>query len=93
MANDPLRRHLIVFNFLMVCMTAALVSEAADDGIPFVGRVERLHSDIDALVPIDATIEVLAMGFKWSEGPVWIPNRDGGLPPQSLLFSDIPNNR
>ena len=54
---------------------------------------DRLHSDIDALIPEDATIEVLAMGFTWSEGPVWIPDADGGLPPHSLLFSDIPNNR
>ena len=60
---------------------------------PRVGNIGRLHSDIDALIPEDATIEVLAMGFTWSEGPVWIPDADGGLPPHSLLFSDIPNNR
>ena len=26
---------------------------------PVVGSVERLHSDLDALIPVDATIEVL----------------------------------
>ncbi|WP_318308595.1 SMP-30/gluconolactonase/LRE family protein [Flagellimonas crocea] len=31
-------------------------------------------------------IEVLAEGFKWSEGPVWV--REGGF----LLFSDAPQN-
>lgn len=67
--------------------------QAGDNMFPIVGSVERLHSDLDALVPIDATIEVLAMGFQWSEGPVWVQNGDGGLPSQSLLFSDIPNNR
>ena len=74
-------------------MTSIFASQAAADGLPTVGSVERLHPDIDALISPNATIEVLAKGFKWSEGPVWIPDGDGGLPSQSLLFSDIPNNR
>ena len=74
-------------------MTSIFASQAAADGLPTVGSVERLHPDIDALISPNATIKVLAKGFKWSEGPVWIPDGDGGLPSQSLLFSDIPNNR
>ena len=74
-------------------MTSISASQAAADGLSTVGSVERLHPDIDALISPNATIEVLAKGFKWSEGPVWIPDGDGGLPSQSLLFSDIPNNR
>ncbi len=42
---------------------------------------------IDSLIPSDAVIEVLANGFDWAEGPVWI--EDG----EYLLFSDIPPNR
>ena len=34
----------------------------------------------------NAKIEVLAEGFIWSEGPVWV--KDGGF----LLFSDAPQN-
>ncbi len=34
----------------------------------------------------DAEIEVLAEGFTWSEGPVWV--KEGGF----LLFSDVPQN-
>ena len=74
-------------------MTSISASQSAAGELPTVGSVERLHPDIDALISPSASIEVLAKGFKWSEGPVWIPNGDGGLPPQSLLFSDIPNNR
>jgi gluconolactonase len=44
-------------------------------------------------VPKDAKIEVLASGFEWAEGPVWVRDDRGGLPAGSLLFSDIPNNR
>ncbi len=51
-----------------------------------IGRIERLDPRLDALVPRDAVIEVLATGFAWSEGPAW---RHGDA---SLLFSDIPNN-
>ena len=49
-------------------------------------RVERLDPALDRLIPPDATIEVLAEGFDWSEGPVWV--KDGGF----LLFSDVPRN-
>lgn len=55
---------------------------------PTMGRIVREDPKLDSLVPSDAKIEVLAMGFAWSEGPIWTPI-DGG----SLLFSDIPNNR
>ena len=39
--------------------------------------------------PVDragCTVEVLASGYDWSEGPVWV--KDGGF----LLFSDVPPN-
>jgi gluconolactonase len=50
------------------------------------GRIERLDPRLDRLLPKGAVIEVLADGFKWTEGPVWDRAR------QRLLFSDIPNN-
>jgi gluconolactonase len=63
------------------------------DLLPTVGSIERLDPRLDVLVPRDAPIEVLASGFEWAEGPVWIADDRGGLPPGSLLFSDIPRNR
>ena len=36
-----------------------------------IGRIERADPRLDRLVPRDAVIEVLAEGFRWSEGPVW----------------------
>ncbi len=41
----------------------------------------------DAIVPPGTAIEILAEGFDWSEGPVWM-SEDGGF----LLFSDVPRN-
>ena len=49
--------------------------------------IERLDPALDALVAADAAIEVLAGGYDWTEGPVWV--KDGGY----LLFSDIPPNQ
>lgn len=53
---------------------------------PTVGVVERLDPALDLLLPKDAQIELLADGFSWAEGPVWV--RNGSY----LLFSDIPKN-
>jgi gluconolactonase len=43
--------------------------------------------DLFTLIAPDARMEQLATGAIWSEGPVWI------AADQSLLWSDIPNNR
>jgi len=51
------------------------------------GSVERLSETINDLIPKDAKIEVLADGFTWTEGPLWVESG------QYLLFSDIPPNR
>jgi gluconolactonase len=51
------------------------------------GTIERLDPAFDKLIGKEAQLEVLAGGFAWVEGPVWVP-REGGY----LLFSDIPNN-
>lgn len=51
-----------------------------------IGHVERLDPALDDLLAEDALVEVLADGFDWSEGPVWVG--EGGY----LLFSDVPAN-
>jgi gluconolactonase len=38
-----------------------------------------------------STVEQLATGMRWAEGPVYFPGENGG--PGYLLLSDIPNNR
>ncbi len=72
---------------------AAVAAEPGPDLLPTVGSIERLDPRFDELVPPAAAIEVLATGFAWSEGPVWVANDAGGLPAGCLLFSDIPQNR
>jgi gluconolactonase len=47
--------------------------------------IERLDPAIDRIVPSTASLEKLATGFTWTEGPVWISSG-------YLLFADIPRN-
>jgi len=53
---------------------------------PDMPKIEKLHPALDRLIAPDAKIEILAQGYDWSEGPVWV--KDGGF----LLFSDVPQN-
>ena len=51
-----------------------------------IGTIERIDTALDKIISKDAKVEVIAEGFDWSEGPVWI--KSGNM----LLFSDIPKN-
>ena len=53
---------------------------------PTIGYLESLDPAFDEIVPPHTKIEVIAEGFEWSEGPVWVPEQ------QALLFSDVPRN-
>jgi gluconolactonase len=48
--------------------------------------VNRQSSALDAILPGDLTLEHLATGFQFTEGPVWVPSE------RSLLFSDPNDN-
>ncbi|MBX3436558.1 MAG: SMP-30/gluconolactonase/LRE family protein [Planctomycetaceae bacterium] len=75
---------------LLICVSA-LPSAAQDtQNFPVLGEVIRYEADFDKLIPPGAQIEVVASGFDWTEGPVWVPARGGE--PGYLLFSDIPRN-
>jgi gluconolactonase len=50
-------------------------------------EIQTWDPALNALIAPDARIEVLAGGFKWSEGPVWDKANN------AILFTDIPNNR
>ncbi len=68
--------------FLLLAIAAAQDTT----NFPVLGEIIRKDARLDTLIPRDARIEVVASGFQWSEGPVWV--KEGGY----LLFSDIPCN-
>lgn len=51
-----------------------------------IGKVHRYDRALDELLPVEAQIQVIAAGFEWTEGPVWVKS------PGYLLFCDIPRN-
>jgi gluconolactonase len=59
----------------------------AQKSYPTMGKIIYEDPAFEKLLPKDSKIEVLASGFEWSEGPVWV--KDGGY----LLFSDVPKNK
>ncbi len=73
-------------NTLLLLLWLGLLSAQDSTNFPTIGQVVRLDPALDSLIAPDARIEVLASGFEWAEGPVWI--KDG----EYLLFSDIPRN-
>jgi gluconolactonase len=48
-------------------------------------KVDRLDAAVDQIVPASATLEKIATGFTWTEGPIWIAN-------DYLLFAEITSN-
>ena len=81
------RLPLLCLALLLAIPTARAEEGGPADLLPSLGAIQRLDPRFDGLVPKDAVIEVLASGFEWAEGPVWV-KADG-----AVLFSDIPRNR
>ena len=52
-----------------------------------VGKIELFDPAANSLVDSNAVIDVIAKGFTWSEGPVWLAGK------KMLLFSDVPENK
>ena len=51
-----------------------------------IGSIEKFDPALDGIISANAKIEVIADGFEWSEGPLWIEKHN------MLLFSDVPMN-
>lgn len=80
---------LLAMIFVAACSQSTSYDQPKDKpaALRTIGKIERFSPEMDSLIPAGAVIEVLADGFDWSEGPVWIA--DG----EYLLFSDVPANK
>ena len=65
--------------------------ESAEESVAMkfqtIGEINRIDPIINNLIDPDAAIEILADGYEWTEGPVWVPQLNG------VLFCDIPPNK
>ena len=78
----------------LVGPSEAVFAQAHSKPYPTLGKIERLDPALDKLVPADAKMEMVASGFTWAEGPLWIKSTSAGATKASgyLLFCDIPRN-
>src|SRR5690554_324888 len=79
-----MKSHLV--SFLFFAIAAGMISGCRPSTQQTVGSIQRVDARLDELLPEGAQMEVLAEGFEWTEGPVWVPGES------FLLFSDIPKN-
>lgn len=90
----------VPFAISIFVATATLIAtctvHANEPSLPTIGKIEILDSQLESWLSGDAKIEVLASGFTWTEGPVWVTPEDqvDGCDSENgcLLFSDIPRN-
>ncbi len=52
-----------------------------------IGNVERIDPSLDSIIAPGSKAEIIAEGFKWTEGPLWIADKN------MLLFSDVFANK
>ena len=63
-----------------------LLASCTAQEYPTTGSIERLSPELDRIIAPGTLPEILAEGFEWSEGPLWLAKQ------QKVIFSDIPNN-
>ncbi len=84
-------KHLFGYLFLVLLLTGCYsATPSPESEVVFIeqrkGTVDRMDAGLDAIVNTDEVLEVLAEGFEWTEGPLWVASQ------YHLLFSDIPRN-
>jgi gluconolactonase len=85
-------RKLITLIIIVVSIGCSNNKEKEKNNLPIVekykttGVLERFDPALDNIISKDARAQIVAEGFEWSEGPLWIEKN------KMLLFSDIPKN-
>ena len=70
----------------LLLLSTLIIACSPKKEIKTMGSIERLDPALDNYVDVNAKPEIVAEGFDWSEGPVWVESEN------MLLFSDVPTN-
>lgn len=76
-------RRTILAGLATIPLTPMLARAADGMAAP---RIDRLDPSLDRILAPDAQVKVIARGYRWAEGPAWVPQGD------YLLFNDPPSN-
>ena len=71
---------------ISLLFVALFFSVFAQDPKPAIGTIEFISDELNSLVKKDAKVEIVAEGFQFTEGPLWLNKQ------KMLLFSDVPAN-
>jgi gluconolactonase len=77
---------IIIFTFSLISCNHKLQVNTYPTEIKYTGTILKYDDELDAVITADTKPVILADGFDWSEGPLWIEKH------QMLLFSDVPKN-
>lgn len=72
----------MLLSFLLSCFFPGYTQESK----PGTGTIEFVSKKLSKLIKKDAKIEIVAEGFQFTEGPLWLEKE------QMLLLSDVPGN-
>src|ERR1700753_1936419 len=70
---------------ITLLFTVGCASSYAQTNKPLI-TVEQMDPQFSSVVSKNAKAEILADGFLWSEGPIWVESR------QMFIFSDVKKN-
>src|SRR3954471_10452567 len=71
---------------LLTLALAFVLASCKNKEMKTIGSIERIDPELNSIINEDAKIEIIAEGYDWSEGPVWVEKH------KMLLFSDVPKN-
>jgi len=76
----------IMKNTFIFFILTLLVSCSNERYFRNIGNIEKIDPALDSIISAGVQPEIIAEGFQWSEGPVWIESK------KMLLFSDVPSD-
>ena len=81
-------KNLFIFSLFVVIAACGNDEENNNQEMKYksIGTIERLDPPLDNIISATAKAEIIADGFEWSEGPLWVEKHN------MLLFSDVPMN-
>jgi len=71
---------------LLIFLFSCFYSGYTQENKPGTGTIEFVSKELSKLINKDAKIEIVAEGFQFTEGPLWLEKE------QMLLLSDVPGN-
>ena len=79
-------KNLILIKIIGYLFFFILLSGCRNPDSGNIGHIEKLDSAFSSIIDENAKIEIVAEGFAWCEGPLWLDES------KTLIFSDVPKN-